>query len=72
MKLVEWIIKLLEGNNMNKTNKILYGLDDLDQEQLNQLQEIIDNWTEKALKKRREMRKHVDKLKPVQTLTSNS
>ncbi len=49
MKLMELIMKLIEGSS----NKRLYGLDDLNQEQLHHLQGIIDKWTEEALQKRR-------------------
>ncbi len=71
MKLMEGIMKLVEGNKENKYNKILYGLEDLNQEQLYQLQEIIDNWTEDALRKRREMRKRAKEMKGVIPLTKS-
>jgi hypothetical protein len=49
MKLMELIMKLIEGRN----NKKLYGLGNLNQEQLHHLQGIIDKWTEESLQKRR-------------------
>jgi hypothetical protein len=41
---------------MNNNEKKLYGLEDLSQEKLDQIQEIIDKWIEEDLQKRKEKR----------------
>ena len=56
--------KSKEGKKMNKNEKILYGLEDLSQERLDQIQETIDNWMEEDLQKRREKRRKAKESKP--------
>ena len=50
------INKSREGKKMNNNEKKLYGLEDLSQEKLDQIQEIIDKWIEEDLQKRKEKR----------------
>ena len=57
------INKSMEGKKMNKNEKILYGLEELSQEKIDQLQEIIDKWIEEDLQKRKEKRRHTEELK---------
>ena len=48
------INKSKKGNKMNKSKKLLYGLEGLSKERRDCLQEIIDKWIEEGLQGRKE------------------
>jgi DNA polymerase III alpha subunit len=48
------INKSKEGNKMNKSKKLLYGLEGVSKERRDYIQEIIDKWIEEDLQERKE------------------
>jgi hypothetical protein len=59
------INKSKEVNKMNKSNKLLYGLEGLSEERRDCLQEIIDKWIEEGLQEcKKERWNRASKTKP--------